>query len=271
MIVRSLRVEDAHALLHLTEVAGWNQTLADWERVLRLSAGESWGVEHEGQWIASTTAVHYPGGAAWIGMVLTHPDWRGRGIARTLMQHALDQLDATGAGCQKLDATDMGRPLYKSLGFEELFAVERWEGVAEAFPREELAPFQLAGWAEFDRAVFREDRSALLEDLAAGESAALLPDGFAFARAGRHARFFGPCVATNEDTARRLARSLLGAHPKEKFFWDLIPGHTAAANLARDLGFRPSRRLVRMRRGCGAFNEPWPQKRIFALAGFEFG
>ncbi len=91
--------------------------------------------------MATTTAVTYPAGPAWIGMVLTHPDWRGRGLARSLMNHALEQLDATGTTCQKLDATDMGRPLYRSLGFEEMFAVERWEGVAARFPGSELPPW----------------------------------------------------------------------------------------------------------------------------------
>lgn len=271
MRIRPLTAGDLPQLLALTDAAHWNHLPEDWLRVLRLAGADAWGVEHEGSLVASTTAVTYPGGAAWIGMVLTHPDWRGRGVARALMTHALDQLDSTGVTCQKLDATDMGKPLYHSLGFEELFAVERWEGLAVRFPPDPLPRVKLPDCLELDREAFREDRRALLGELSGQQSASLGSAGHAFARDGKHARFFGPCVAMDAECARRLAQSLLSPHAGAKFYWDLIPGHTAASNLAKELGFRPVRRLVRMRRGCGTASEPWPQRKIFALAGFEFG
>lgn len=269
--IRVLREADAPQLLALTETSGWNQELADCRRVLRLARGEAWGIETEGEIVASTTAVTYPGGPAWIGMVLTHPFWRGRGLARTLMNHALEQLETTGTLCQKLDATDVGRPLYKSLGFEELFAVERWEGTALAFPSCAWEPVKLEDWLALDREAFTDDRQAVLKDLADEESACVPGEGFAMARGGRVARYFGPCVTRNEDAARRLAKCLLARHPGAKFYWDLIPGHREAFDLACDLGFRSARRLVRMRRGGRNTREPWPQRQVFALAGFEFG
>jgi GNAT superfamily N-acetyltransferase len=263
---------DVGQAMALTDAAHWNHRPEDWERVIRLAGPEAWCIENESTIIATTTAVTYPAGPAWIGMVLTHPDWRGRGVARSLMNHALEQLDATGTTCQKLDATDMGKPLYKSLGFEELFAVERWEGVAAPFPGQDLAEAELEEWLlRLDREAFGDNRAAMLEDLLPCGSACLPGQGYAMTRGGKSARFFGPCVARTEETARQLARQLLGRHAGEKFYWDVIPGHRAACDLARDLGFKPVRRLVRMRRGGGHHAEPWPQKKVFALAGFEFG
>lgn len=272
MRLRVLTGKDASQAAALSDAAHWNQTPEDWLRLLRLASPEAWCIEDGGRIVATTTAVTYPAGPAWIGMVLTHPEWRGRGLARTLMNHALEQLDSTGTTCQKLDATDMGKPLYKSLGFEELFAVERWEGTAEAFPAEDLPEASPAEWLlRMDRAAFGDNRRAVLESLMRDESACIGEAGFAMARGGKHARYFGPCVAQSDDIARRLAKRLLSRHPGAKFYWDLIPGHRAACDLASDLGFKPVRRLVRMRRGGGHHAEPWPQKRIFALAGFEFG
>jgi GNAT superfamily N-acetyltransferase len=270
--IRTLSLDDVPAVMALTNAANWNHEPEDWARVIRLAGPEAWCIEAEGAIVATTTAVTYPAGPAWIGMVLTHPDWRGRGLARSLMNHALEQLDATGTTCQKLDATDMGRPLYRSLGFEEMFAVERWEGVAARFPGSELPPVALDEWVlRLDRLAFGDNRRSLLAALLAHDSAEVPESGIAFSRGGRNARFFGPCVAANEETARSLARELLGRQAGQAFYWDLIPGHRAAADLARDLGFRPVRRLVRMRRGGGVHAEPWPQKKVFALAGFEFG
>ena len=59
-------------------------------------------------------------------MVLTHPEHRGRGYARLLMETVLGELKRRGVVAVKLDGTAMGRPLYLSLGFADECAVERW-------------------------------------------------------------------------------------------------------------------------------------------------
>ncbi len=49
--------------------------------------------------------------------VYTEPAWRGRGIARMLMQRLLGWAQAEGYDRVSLHASDAGRPLYASLGF----------------------------------------------------------------------------------------------------------------------------------------------------------
>ena len=49
--------------------------------------------------------------------VYTEPEWRGRGIARALMEKVLDWADGLGYERVVLHASDAARPLYKSLGF----------------------------------------------------------------------------------------------------------------------------------------------------------
>jgi GNAT superfamily N-acetyltransferase len=49
--------------------------------------------------------------------VYTEPTWRGRGIARALMQALMDWADTAGCDRVLLHASDAGRPLYQSLGF----------------------------------------------------------------------------------------------------------------------------------------------------------
>jgi GNAT superfamily N-acetyltransferase len=49
--------------------------------------------------------------------VYTEPTWRGRGIARALMQALMDWAGTAGCDRVLLHASDAGRPLYQSLGF----------------------------------------------------------------------------------------------------------------------------------------------------------
>jgi ribosomal protein S18 acetylase RimI-like enzyme len=58
------------------------------------------------------------GRIGYIMNVVTAPAYRRRGLARRLMQAALDWLAEQGIQRVTLHATEMGRPLYESLGFE---------------------------------------------------------------------------------------------------------------------------------------------------------
>jgi GNAT superfamily N-acetyltransferase len=50
--------------------------------------------------------------------VYTQPEWRGQGIARALMNVLMEWAAEQGADRLVLHASDAGRPLYLSLGFE---------------------------------------------------------------------------------------------------------------------------------------------------------
>jgi len=50
--------------------------------------------------------------------VYTEPEWRGRGIARALMGVLMKWAAGQGTDRLVLHASDAGRPLYQSLGFE---------------------------------------------------------------------------------------------------------------------------------------------------------
>jgi GNAT superfamily N-acetyltransferase len=56
--------------------------------------------------------------APLIVNVYTEPEWRGQGIARALMRVLMDWAVGIGAERAVLHASDAGRPLYVSLGFE---------------------------------------------------------------------------------------------------------------------------------------------------------
>jgi GNAT superfamily N-acetyltransferase len=279
-MIRPMGPPDIPAAMRLKQSAGWNQTAQDWANILALEPEGCWVYEAEGQVAASTTVICYGQDLAWVGMVLVLPEFRGRGFARELMVHAMRFLEQRGVRAVRLDATDMGRPLYSKLGFRDECGIERWAAPAIAIPPP-AAPICAAPWQNaaeltaLDRQAFGTDRARVLGCLAECFPTESLSGrkGFALARPGENAHFLGPCVASDSETAHGLIEILLSGQAGEAVFWDLLPENAEAVRLAQQFGFSCKRRLVRM-----VFGEPEHAKATqgeaaltFAAAGFEYG
>src|ERR1044071_5633272 len=94
---RLLAEPDVAEAMRLKEAAGWNQTEADWRRILRLGPRGCFAATVGGRLVATTTTTSYGRALAWVGMVLVEPEFRRRGIATALVRAALDSLEAEGA------------------------------------------------------------------------------------------------------------------------------------------------------------------------------
>ena len=276
-MIRRMTADDIPAGMRLKEAAGWNQTAQDWANVLAIEPEGCWVYETEGVVTGSTTAVSYGQKLGWIGMVLVLPEYRGRGIARALMEHALRYLDGLGVQCVKLDATDMGRPLYERLGFVEETVIERWAGTFTPRKTEAAgaAPVPLADVADIaalDQAAFGANRIGLLKHLREtfASDAIRLPGGYLIGRPGSREYFMGPCVAESPADARRLITHFLAQHSGVGVFWDLLPANKDSVELARSFGFEPRRKLARMVRSGSACQSD-NVRHVFAPAGFEYG
>lgn len=264
MLVRLATASDLSALMLLKGSAGWNQTEDDWLRLLRLAPHGCFVLDVDGAIAGSTTVVTYPGNLAWIGMVLTLPEYRGRGIARRLMEAALEYC---GDQTVRLDASDMGKPLYESLGFQTECAIERWVRAPGACEGACVGEFRFDRGV--DQEIFGADRSTLMEELMAFESASVHDAGYALGRPGSNAAFFGPCIGDNPDVAEALFRWFTHRHSHESVYVDLFPVHEHAPRIAAGLDFQPIRKLTRMVRRPVA--TMIPDERIYAIAGFEYG
>jgi GNAT superfamily N-acetyltransferase len=238
MELRELSVEDVPAAMQLSTAAGWNQTPADWEALLAVSPDGCLGIECDGRLVATTTVVCYEKRLAWIGMVLTDAGYQRRGFARMLVSRAIDLAHERAIDCIKLDATDLGKPLYESLGFVDEQPVERW--VCE------------------------------MESFSANETPAIIEPGGGYLvhRPGIRAHYLGPCFADNATAAKGLFIHALQEIGAERYFWDLLPANRDAVALAQELNFTAVRRLTRMVLGK---NTAGDESRIFAIAGFEWG
>lgn len=261
--------------------ARWNQNAEDWGTMLSL--GEGFGLaDTAGAVVATSLALPFPsGGFGWISMVLVTESQRRRGLATRLMESAMRSLESRGLTAV-LDATPAGREVYRLLGFEDTWGIERLQCLAApSFPdsaRAHVRSMIDADWAAvcaLDVAAFGADRSALLAALRARlPEAALVAEGgeglsgFLLGRDGRLANDLGPCVADRDATAIALLGAAL-KRVRAPVFLDMPAAHAEAGGWLRAAGFtlqRPYTRMLLKRKV--PFGDV---TRLFAIAGPELG
>ena len=253
MTIRLLAARDIPAALALALAAGWNQTAEDIAMLLRLAPEGCFGIECDDAIAATTTLLPLDSHLAWLGMVLTGANYRRRGFARGLVRRALDYARQLATPTVKLDATDMGRPLYLEMGFRDEQPIERWSG--------RLTPLRPGGGEA-------PDGSPLLRELAARSAIFRCGEAYALARPGARARYLGPFHAPHAQAANALMQASFRAGAGELYYWDVLPRNAAAVRLLQDLGFERVRSLVRMVYGPDLRED---EEHVYAISGFELG
>src|SRR5690242_4855115 len=216
--------------LALSVASGWNQIVDDWAFFISQGHGSGFRSPVDGL-VATTAAVVYGGGCAWISMVLVAEAWRHRGLASLLLERTLRRLEALHA-TPMLDATPAGEPVYRHLGFRTGFPFDRWEGAApaDAAPAplgDALRPIvreDLDRLVALDTAATQLGRRALLQNFVgrSGTAGWMTGDdtGFVLLRAGHRATQLGPLMANSPEQALALLGTAL-AHVQGAVFLDV--------------------------------------------------
>ena len=259
--LRLMTESDLPTADELRRLAGWNQTLEDWRRLLRLEPGGCFVAVQEDGVVGTVTTTTYGRALAWIGMMLVHPAHQRHGIGTRLMRHALDYLQSQEVRCVKLDATPAGRPVYGRLGFVPEGTLTRCQGpaVSETQSLECAAPGERdlteADWEtveEIDQAAFGAPRFRLLHSLAQTSRTALVwPEqgrvaGWGMLRSGVNADYLGPLACSSVSGASSLVAALLGRAASHSVIWDVPDQNEPAKTMAQRFGFVPLRHLTRM-------------------------
>lgn len=278
---RALEAADADALVPLSAEAGWNQVAADWR--FMLDQGRGFGiVDPAGRFVASALTWPVGPGLRWVSMVLTAKDSRRRGFGTGLLKRCIDDACADGAAVG-LDATELGRPLYPTMGFRELYRLSRWRLEGRGATLRPPAGAEIRQAVEGDLgAVAALDgrhgamrRPALLAHLMRRmPQGALVAEaggtvrGFVLAREGRTATQLGPIVAEDESIALALLQRAASAVPPP-FLLDVPDRHEGLRAWLSAAGAVAPRGFWRMVRGeAQGLDDP---ARLFALAGPELG
>lgn len=252
----------------LSTQAGWNQTEQDWELFFR--HGIVFGVFATPEQLAASAAIiPYGDDIAWISMVLTKAEWRGRGYGTGLLKHCLQWTEAQNRTAF-LDATPAGEPIYRALGFVPSLKITRWQGSGKGLPSQTLAQTFSSNAIDQTNCAFGADRSFVLENFSKRYPAVTSANASTtcFVRDGRLAWQIGPVIGRDEAEASKsieaLTKQLSGA-----VFIDLLNDCVSIAQRLEQLGFTKQRPFLRMQKG--SHQPQQTQYQTLAIAGPEFG
>lgn len=138
--------------------------------------------------IVGTGVATINGPVGWVGTIWVAPAYRGKGVGRALTQATIDAAGDAGCRTLVLVATDRGRVLYESMGFE----VQTWyrtmeapgldasgasgaaSGASGAQGIRAFRPDDLKAIATLDAVATGEDRGTAIADLASPDGARVL-------------------------------------------------------------------------------------------------
>jgi GNAT superfamily N-acetyltransferase len=263
--IRTMTAADLPLGMRLKQQAGWNQTEADWQRVLTLEPDGCFVAECDGRPVGTTATTVFDS-IGWLEMVLVDEAFRGQGIGKQLMRHALACLDGRGVPTARLDATPLGRPLYEKLGFVAEYELARMEGIAAGGTAGEhvsVAAEDLDAICALDLQATGTNRRRLLEGLHRERPEAMqlfvadgVSTGYATARIGSRATQIGPIVARSAAAGEALADAALLRYAGQPVFLDIPVQSAAAMHWAESRGLRVQRHLTRMVRGAPVADRP---------------
>ena len=284
--IRSMLTGDLDAAFSLSSAAGWNQSHADWQRMLLLEPQGCFVAELHGLVVGTTLCCTF-NRVAWLAMVIVAPSLRGRGIGRCLVQTGLDYAEQQRTTTVRLDATHLGEAVYRQLEFEPQFELIRMAGIAVSDetpePDDDFAiafadAAQTSILLSLDFSATQTDRSKLLQRLfqewaplqAISQKSTSLQGnvaGFLGSRKGRGSIQFGPCVGS-EHAAIILLEQALHSASGQSVIVDIPADADAVLSVARRFGLTEQRRLLRMYRGIKLTED----RRLYHVSyGGEFG
>lgn len=121
--VERLRKENINDIVSLSSYIGWDYNREEIETIFK--SGIVYGVWNEREeLIASAAIILYGEEVASIGMVIVHPEYKGRGIGKAITNSCIKSVSVQTP--IMLIATDEGKPLYEKLGFRAVSYVSKY-------------------------------------------------------------------------------------------------------------------------------------------------
>lgn len=268
--IQALGVDQLLENVALSRSVGWTDAESDW-RVLH-TAGEVRGVRHGGRLVAQGVLGDY-GNSATLAKMVVAGELQRQGIGARLLDGFLERADERGVPVG-LCATDLGRPLYQSRGFEvsgELVILVGTASAAAAGGGLVVPLLDAQRAVDIDGRLCGCDRSRMLRARYQEASWRLQlahEQGFALAsQQGPHLSV-GPVLAETEQGAQALLSALLASAGRPARV-DVPLQHVELRRWLVGLGLKEAAQRVEMVRG--AQNAPWQVPQRFALASQAWG
>lgn len=268
LALEKLAPADVPANVALSNSVGWKDVEGEW-RVLH-EAGDVRGARHAGRVVAQGVLGDY-GVAASLAKMVVAPDWQGRRLGARLLDGFLADADARGIAVG-LCATDLGRPLYASRGFEvsgELMILHGTPSLGTTPPGSVVSLSDAEAVVAFDRRVSGCDRSRVLR-ARFRESRCRFGVGGSVALATQQGPglLIGPILAESEEEARSLVLAISTAAPGPVRI-DVPVEHASFRQWLVGLGLQEVSARVEMT--WRASKSPWQVPERFGLSTQAWG
>ena len=256
-LIRRMVPEDEGFFLELIGLTGWDNTAADFRRMLDYEPGGCFLASRDGVDIGMVNSTNYDS-VGWIGNLVVQSGHRGGGIGAALMRRAMKHLTDSGAASIRLDAVEKAIPLYERLGFRAEYASLRFNGLGIHFNApdvEEMLSSHLEGVLDLDEIYFGANRERMLRRVFADfpeycfvacEGGAVR--GYIMAKRGESNVRVGPwvCEPSRAELAGDLLRRLMDASAGERLWIGVPEGNRASVEVLTAHGFSSLPSSLRM-------------------------
>ncbi|PFJ06520.1 GNAT family N-acetyltransferase [Bacillus cereus] len=220
--LRKGKIED---IVALSSYIGWDYSREEIEMIL--NTGIVYGVVNEREeLIASAAIILYGETLASIGMVIVHPDYKGRGIGKIITDSCVKSVSAQTP--IMLIATDEGKILYEKLGFRAVSYVSKYicnsynandDCVGNEDYMINYEECDLEKIIKIDEYAFGTNRKAFLKKrIIQSEQCIVVKDnkqnvlGYGLSIQTSENKILGPVVAKNDAMAMRIVHYLAREH-----------------------------------------------------------
>lgn len=228
-VIRPLDVPELATLLEWAADEGWNPGLADAPAFLSADPEGFLGCFIDDEMVAGISAVRYGSDFGFIGLYITHPDFREKGFGRRVWDAGMAHLAGRTIG---LDGVPQQQSNYCAMGFEPVYETYRWSGRFQGSHSEDIIRVGedlLPHIVAYDRRFFPADRQTFLTEwlrpprmaFAIRRNGAIA--GYAVLRKCREGFKIGPLFAESSADAESLLAAC-SAHADDEMLHIDVPG-----------------------------------------------
>ena len=248
--VDRLRTENIEDIVALSSYIGWDYNREEIETIFK--SGIVYGVWNERKkLIASAAIILYGEALASIGMVIVHPDYKGRGIGKIITDACVKSVSAHTP--IMLIATGEGKPLYEKLGFRAVSYVSKY--ICNSYNVNDYCignedyimnynECDLEEIIKLDEYAFGTNREEFLtkrimqsEQCIVGKDKEQNALGYGLSVQTPENKIIGPVVAKNDEMAMRIVHHLARDH-NDKLRIDVPEGKNDFMNQLESVGFQ---------------------------------
>jgi predicted N-acetyltransferase YhbS len=294
--IRPFTLDDVDFAVEVTDGEGWGYSKEDFTLMFLMRVGDNFIAEEEPSKhaIGMLSTYDYGNKVAWIGNVVVLKEYRHKGVAKSLVKHAVRQLRKQGVKAVRLYSKMNAEPLYRKLDFvsEGTIGVFTKTMGTRQFKRslDELSGSKnlthvdetsVERLFELDGKCFGADRRKVIASMVRSKGGLCLARfdgytkknlvGFIMANEGEKEFQIGPwvCDPDRVEVAEELISAAISQSKKRKITVATALENSPSTSILEKLRFNKTMDVTKMLKGRNLYNgQPsW----IFAVGGLEKG